>query len=249
MSFDLNSISKTKRINAPKILVSGQVKLGKSTFASMAPNPIFIQTEDGLSGIDAKAFPLATSLEDVYAAINTLLTEDHDFKTVVLDSADWTSSLVEDYVCRKNKWSSVEDPGYGRGHAACAAEWRTLIDGLEALRNKRDMAVIIICHVKVTRIESPTHDGYDAYTLKTHAKVASMLEEYADILAFCAHKIRLKTTDSGFGQKEVKAKNTGERILHLEAHPAYPSGNRFGLVDCALDWAEFAAQLESLKTN
>jgi hypothetical protein len=247
--FDLKSISRTKRIEAPKILLAGEPKIGKSTFASMAPNSIGILTEDGLSGIDANAFPLAKSLDDVYSAINTLLTEKHEFESVFLDSLDWCEPLVHKHVCEANGWKDVESPGYGKGYIAAASEWKNVLDGFEALRKERGMAVILISHVKQQRIESPISEGFDAYVLKMHSKASALVEEWADIVGFAAHRITLRKTDAGFGQKEVKAGKTGERILHLEAHPAYPSGNRFGLVDCALDWAEFAAQLESLKTN
>ena len=248
MAFDLSSISKTRRLEAPKILLAGEPKIGKSTFAAYAPNAIGILTEDGMSGIDAQAFPLCTSLDDVYAAIQTLLTEDHSFNTVFLDSLDWTEPLVHQYVCKQNKWENIEQPGYGKGYVAAAAEWKNLLDGFEALRRERGMAVILICHVKQQHIESPTHEGYDAYVLKMHSKASALVEEWADIVGFAAHRITLRKTDAGFGNKEVKANKTGERVLHLEAHPAYPSGNRFGLQDCALEWPALADQLAALQS-
>ena len=39
--------------------------IGKSTFGSQAPKPIFIQTEDGLDEIDCDKFPLATTYDDI----------------------------------------------------------------------------------------------------------------------------------------------------------------------------------------
>jgi AAA domain len=243
MAFDLSSISKTKRMQAPKILLTGEPKIGKSTFAAMAPNAIGIQTEDGLTGIDASAFPLATSLDDVYSAIGTLLNDDHSFESVFLDSLDWCEPLIHAHVCKANGWKDIETPGFGKGYVAAAAEWRTLLDGLEALRQQRGMAIILICHVKQQRIESPTHEGYDAWVLKLHNRASALVEEWADIVGFAAHRITLKKTDAGFGNKETKALKTNERMLHLETHPAYPSGNRFGLQDCPLSWDAFAEQL------
>ncbi len=241
--FDLKSISRTRRLEAPKILLAGEPKIGKSTFAASAPNSIGILTEDGLSGIDAQAFPLATSLDDVYAAIGTLHNEEHNFSSVFVDSLDWLEPLVAQHVCKANGWKDIEAPGYGKGYVAAAAEWKNLLDGFEALRRDRGMAVILVVHVKQKRIESPTHEGYDAYVLKLHDRAAALVSEWADIVGFAAHRIALKKTDAGFGAKENKAIKTGERMLHLDPHPAYPSGSRFGLHDCRLDWSEFADQL------
>lgn len=242
--FDLKSITRTRRLEAPKILLAGEPKIGKSTFAASAPGAIGILTEDGLSGIDAQAFPLCKTLDDVYAAIGTLLTEDHAFNSVFVDSLDWLEPLVQAHVCKQNGWKDIEAPGYGKGYTACAAEWKTLLDGLETLRRDRGMAVILVCHVKQQRIESPTSEGYDAWVLKLHSKAGALVEEWADIVGFAAHRIAIKKTDAGFGNKESKAIKTGERMLYLEPHPAYPSGSRFGLGDCPLSWADFANQLD-----
>lgn len=243
MAFDLKSISRTRRIAAPKILLAGDSKIGKSTFAASAPNAIGICTEDGMAGIDGQAFPLCRTLDEVYSCIGVLMNEEHDFQTVFLDSLDWTEPLLHAHVCAQNKWDSIESPGYGKGYIAAAAEWKTLLDGFEQLRLQRSMGVILVSHVKQKRIESPTHEGYDAFVLKLHDRASALAEEWADIIGFAAHRITLKKTDAGFGQKETKAMKTGERMLYLEAHPAYPSGNRFGLTDCPLSWADFAAQL------
>lgn len=241
--FDLKSISRTRRLEAPKILLAGEPKIGKSTFAACAPNAIGILTEDGLAGVDAQAFPLAQSLSDVYTAIGTLLSEPHDFQTVFIDSLDWLEPLVHQHVAKANGWKDIEAPGYGKGYLAAAAEWKNLLDGLEALRRERGMGVVLICHVKQKRIESPTHEGYDAWVLKLHDRAAALVSEWADIVGFAAHRIAIKTTEAGFGQKENKAKSLGERVLHMDPHPAYPSGSRFGLHDCPLSWSAFADQL------
>jgi hypothetical protein len=247
--FDLKSISKTRRLEAPKILLSGEPKIGKSTFASSAPRSIGILTEDGLSGINADAFPLCKTLDDVYSAIGTLITEDHEFESVFVDSLDWLEPLLQAHVCKANGWKDIEAPGYGKGYTACATEWKVLLDALEHLRRTKHMAVILISHVKQQRIESPTSEGYDAWVLKLHSKASALVEEWADIVGFAAHRIAIKKTDAGFGNKEAKAIKTGERQLYLEPHPAYPSGSRFGLNDCPLSWGDFAAQLSQAQTT
>lgn len=243
MAINLTSITRTRRMEAPKMLLAGETKIGKSTFAASAPNAIGICTEDGLAGIDTNAFPLCTTLENIYDAIGVLMNDEHDFQTVFLDSLDWAEPLINDHVCRANKWDSIESPGYGKGYVAAAAEWRTMLEGFEALRRERGMAVVLISHVKQKRIESPTHEGYDAWVLKLHDRASALCLEWADVIGFAAHRIAIKKTDAGFGQKESKAVNTGERVLYLEAHPAYPSGTRFGLKNCSLSWDAFSSQL------
>ena len=243
MAFNLESIQKTRRLRAPKIVICGPNKLGKTTFAASAPNAVGILTEDGADAVDASAFPLASSLQEVYQAIGTLLKEEHDFNTVFIDSLDWLEPLVHAHVCEQNKWASIEAPGYGKGYLAAADEWRTLLNGLEELRQRRNMAVILIAHDKIKRFESPLHDGYDQYVLKLHDRAAALVQEWADVIGWANYRVVTTQTDAGYGNKETKARTTGDRILHVEPHPAHMGGNRFGLKNMKLDWAEFAAAL------
>ncbi len=243
MSFNLASITKTKRATAPKIVIGGPGKIGKTTFAAAAPNAIGILTEDGASAVDVSAFPLCKSLDDVYSAIGTLLNEEHDFSSVFLDSLDWCEPLLHDYICKKNGWASVETPGFGKGYVAAAEEWRTLLSGFEELRSKKGMAVILIAHDKVKRFESPLHEGYDQYVLKLHDRASAIVAEWADVLGWAGYKVLTKAADAGFGNKETKAITTGERILHVEPHPAHFGGNRFGLKNMPLSWDAFSAEL------
>jgi hypothetical protein len=243
MAFDLSSISRTKRMRAPKIVIAGPGKIGKTTFASMAPNAIGILTEDGADAVDASAFPLATSLDQVYEAIGTLLEQEHDYQTVFMDSLDWLEPLIHAHVCKANKWATIEAAGYGKGYIAAADEWRNLLNGLEALRQQRNMAVILIAHDKIKHFESPLHDGYDQYVLKLHDRAAALVQEWADVIGWANYRIVTTQSDAGYGNKETKARTTGDRILHVEPHPAHMGGNRFGLKNMKLDWAEFAAAL------
>jgi hypothetical protein len=240
MAFNLASISKTKRARAPKIVLVGPGKIGKTTFAAQAPHAVGILTEQGTDNVDAHAFPLCTSLDDVYQAIGTLLTEEHNFETVFLDSLDWLEPLLHAHVCKKRDWKDIESPGFGKGYIAAAEEWRTLLGGFDALRDKRNMTVILIAHDKVKRFESPLMDGYDTFTLKLHDRASAIVSEFADVIGFAGYRILSKTSDGGFGKTENKAFTTGERILHVEPHPAHCGGNRFGLKNMPLSWNSFA---------
>jgi hypothetical protein len=241
--FDLKSISKTRRVRAPKIVVVGQGKIGKTTFAAMAPNAIGILTEDGADAVDANAFPLASSLVEVYAAVDTLINQDHDFQTLFIDSLDWLEPMIQDHVCKQNNWKNIEQPGFGKGYVAAAEEWRNLLSGLEVLRATKGMGIILIAHDKIKRIEDPLTEGFDSHVLKLHDRAGALVQEWADVIGYAGYRIFTSKTDAGFGNKETKATTTGERILHVEPHPTHCGGNRFGLTNMPLDWAAFQEAL------
>ena len=72
----LSRIHRGKEPLPPRLVLYGTEGIGKSTFASQAPAPIFIQTEDGLAEIDCDKFPLATRLEHAQTAFAMGLVHD-----------------------------------------------------------------------------------------------------------------------------------------------------------------------------
>lgn len=247
MAFSLASISKTRRAAAPKVVIYGPGKIGKSTFAAQAPAPVGIVTEDGMSHLEVDAFPLCTSLADVYSAISVLLNDAHDFKTVFVDTLDWLEPLLQAHVCAVNSWKDIESAGYGKGYVAAADEWRQLLGGFDALRNERGMTVILIAHEQIKRFESPMTESYDLYTLKLHQRAIALVQEWADVIGFAQYRTLTRKEDAGFNKKETKAMGTGERLLYLEAQPPFIAGNRFGMpAEIPLSWGAFHQALPVL---
>lgn len=244
MAFDLSSISRGKRLRAPKVVIYGPPKIGKSTLAANAPNPIGIITEEGLDAIDVAAFPLAKSWADVCSALDTLTNEPHEFQTAFVDSLDWLEPLILGKVCVDQKVKNIEDIGYGKGYIMADDLWRDFFSRLDALRDKRGMSVICIAHEQVNKVRNPTlPEDYDAYSLKLNKRATAIINEWADVIGFAAHEVMTRQVDSGFQNKETKAISTGKRMLHVNPHPAYVAGNRYGMADCVLSWPAFQANL------
>ena len=248
MSFDLASISKTKRARAPKVVIYGPSKIGKTTFGASAPNAVGILTEEGTDAIDTQAFPLCRSLDDVHAAIGVLATEEHNYENVFLDSLDWLEPLIHEAVCKRLEIASIEAAGYGKGYVEALTEWRTVLEGLDVLRNERNMGVICIAHDQIKKFDSPTTESYDTYSMKLHKMAAALFEEWADVIGFANKQVFTRMEDAGFNKKEAKATTSGVRMLYLNRHPAYLAGNRFSLPDMPLDWDGFySALIEAVK--
>lgn len=237
MAISLASISKTTR-NAlpPRVVVHGAQKIGKSTFAARAFNPIFLPLEDGLSGIETNSFPLLTTYAEVDQALDTLLKEDHDFGTAVIDSTDWLEPLIWKHVCEKNGWASIESPGYGKGYIEANTTWRAFLDKCNRLRTERGMAVILIAHSAVKRFEAPDSEAYDRYELKMQKGALGLIVEWADIIGYAQEEVRIKKEQHGQNVRS-RGESTGHRILNLNAKPSFIAGNRYGLPDVLpLDW-------------
>lgn len=243
MAFDLSSITKGKRLRAPRVIVYGPGFIGKTTFASSAPNSIGIITEEGLDNIDASKFPLAASFNDVLSAITTLINEQHDYQSVFVDSLDWLEPLILNQVCAEYKANNIEDIPYGKGYIMADDLWRYFFGQLDVLRDKRNMTVICLAHDQINKVKNPAlQDDYDSYSLKLNKRASAIAIEWADVLGFAAHEVLTRAVDNGGGlkqKKEIKAITTGARKLHINPNPAYVAGNRYGMPDTLLQWQAF----------
>lgn len=249
MAISLERITKTKHAKPPRVIIHGGEKVGKSTFFSKAPGVIFIQTEDGLSGIDANAFPLAETLNDVFGAIDALQNEDHEFKTVVIDSADWLERLIHDQVCTDHNVKTIElaAGGYGKGYSEALTYWRKLLAMLDHLSATKGMIVGMICHSRIVTINDPEREAYDCYKMKLHEPKSgntgalSLLNEWADIIGFATKKVFTKKTEGGDRYRGI---DSGQRELRLEGSPAYLAGNRYNLPPVIdLSWPDLESAL------
>jgi len=194
---DLKTIKRNKS-KPPRMIIYGDRGLGKTTVASKFPSPIFVQTEDGLGVLDVPAFDLAQSYDDIMQALEALATQDHEYKTVVVDSIDWAEPLVWKKTCQRLGVASIEQPGYGKGYVETSSEWRDFVKALTYLRDEKGMIILMLAHSQIIHIEDPTLAPYDSHGLKLHKRASGILEEFADIIGFAAMSFGMLNTSSVF---------------------------------------------------
>jgi hypothetical protein len=253
----LNKIQRGKQPLPPRIVLYGTEGIGKSTFGSQCPTPIFLQTEDGLAEIDCDKFPLVASFDEAVGYLNTLLTEPHGYQTIVVDSLDWLERLIWDDLCRQYNVASIEkvDGGYSKGYTHALSHWRHLLGLLNRLRCERSMVVVCIAHARVEKFEDPEATSYDRYSPRLHKHACSLVCEWADAVLFATRKIRVQQEDAGFNRKRGVAhgigKDGGERILRTIGGPSCVAKNRFALPEqISLSWPAFMAALTNpVQTN
>lgn len=151
MTVSLADVQTGTRAAPPRILVYGIEGIGKSTFASKFPKPIFIQTEDGLDNIDCESFPVARKFEDVVGALDALIREKHDYSTVVIDSLDWLEALIWKMLCEREGVESIEQVGggYAKGYVQALTHWRRVVEKLQTLRLDKGCAIVLTAHAKI----------------------------------------------------------------------------------------------------
>jgi hypothetical protein len=134
-------------------LFYGLPGVGKTTLASRFPKPLFLATEDGTKAIESWRKDV-TSWADFEALVEALRTEDHDFRTVVVDTVDLLYPLCLKAVCDDLGVSHPSDAEWGKGWQTLRTRWLNGINRLRTAKRKdgRPLCVVFISHESQTEI-------------------------------------------------------------------------------------------------
>lgn len=232
----------TGKIAGPRrTVLYGVDGIGKSTFAASAEAPIFVPTEEGVNDIDVAKFPLSRTHEELTRRLQTLATENHAYKTVVIDSLDWLEGIFWKKTCDDNGWATIETPGWGKGYTAVAPLWEELLRALDYLRSKKRMSIVLIAHASTEKIENPEGDNYLKFGLSLHPKTAApLIREWADEVFFANYKVYTTGADAKQPNKPAKAIGGDERTIRTQAKPYCYAKNRLNMPEeIPLKWSEY----------
>jgi hypothetical protein len=223
-----------------KTVLYGPEGIGKSTFASHFPDPVFIDTEGGTKRLNVARLPQPTSWAMLLDEVAEVRKGSVPCGTLVIDTADWAERLCIQAVCARAKVNGIEDFGYGKGYTYVKEEFSKLLDALEEVLNAGHN-VVVLAHAAITKFEQPDAVGnYDRWSMKTSKQVAPLLREWCDMLLFANYKTVVEKAGSGPNAKN-KASG-GRRVLYTTHHPCWDAKNRFGLPEeLPLDYASIAA--------
>ena len=227
---------------AIKVVFYGPEGIGKSTFASNFPDPLFIDTEGSTKELNVKRLPKPSSWQMLIDEIKFVI-QTKPCQTLIIDTADWAERLCTEAVCAAHGKKGVEDFGYGNGYAYIAEEWGRFLNLLSDVIEVSHINVVLTAHAIIRKFEQPNEMGaYDRYELKlgkkTTAQTAPLTKEWADMVLFANYKtFSVATDDKG---KKFKGQG-GQRVMYTTHHPCWDAKNRYGLADeLPLDYKEIA---------
>jgi hypothetical protein len=213
--------------------ITGDAGVGKTRLAATFPNPVFIRAEDGMQSIPADqrpdAFPVLSGPKDLWDQMTALINEDHDYKTVVVDSITALERMFIQNVVESDpkKPKSINQAlgGYGAGLAAVAAMHQR-VRKAAGLLNAKGIHVVFIAHADTVTIELPDQDPYTRYDLRLGKRSTAPYVDDVDLVAY----MKLETFTTGDGERK-KAISDGTRVLVTYTTAACISKNRYGITE------------------
>ena len=217
---------------AKKVVIYGPEGIGKSTFASRFPEPLFIDTEGSTKELDVARTPAPSSWTMLKEQVRYVIGHPEICRTLVIDTIDWAEQLCVEDICTSHQKKGIEDFGYGNGYVYVREEFGRFLNLLNDVVEK-GIHVVLTAHAQMRKFEQPDELGaYDRWEMKLGKKTSSqtspLVKEWADMLLFANYKTySVAVDDKG---KKHKAQG-GKRVMYTQHHPCWDAKNRYGLPD------------------
>ena len=210
-----------------RALIYGPHGTGKSTFASSFPSPIILDTEGNVDHLPQEKYR-ATTWAEIVNFLDNLLSLEHEYKTLVIDSADLLEEFVQ-IAARQETCTESLSSNYGQGWAKMIDLLQALRGQLERLNREKRMHVILISHVKtkqVISLDTPTHE---MIMPRLHDKIAHIFLDWCNLVGYAHKRLSVaENKDAGFGKKITVMKGN-ERDLQVGPSAVHVAKETFQL--------------------
>ena len=218
-----------------KMVLYGEPGVGKSVFASKAPNPFFITTDGNYEFLeDFGAKPEDHIQVNSWAEAKKAFTKDFSsYDTIVVDLTEDLFKWCEYEYCRLNGYEHVSDPGFAKGYDITRNDF--FINICKILNQEKN--VILIMHGVTSSVKDRRGIEHTKYypTNRIPDKVMDMIEG----------RVRYFLRAYMKAEEDANGKLIKKRYLSL-----VPKENEYGILrgidentipsDIPLDFSEFA---------
>lgn len=238
-----SALSKVRKgpIRAPiRVLGYGAEGVGKSTFASGAPSPIWLGAEGGTLALDVERLPEPKTWDEAMASLSDVRHEGHAYKTLVLDPLGWLEPLCWATVIKGSETIEQAAGGYGKGYLAAHQKWRTMLAQLDAIWLERAMNIVLLAHATLEQHPNPSGPTWPMWVPALHKLPRGSFAQWVDHVLFMqVETVALKGED-----KRTLGQTTGLRIAHAAPSGGWVAKSRGLPESFPLSWASMVEALD-----
>lgn len=241
----MSSITKGKRVKPIAVLLYGVHGIGKSSFGAKAKNPIFIGSEEN-DELDVDRFPKVENWVDLKTQLQSLLSEKHEYKTLVIDTVDSLEQIAQkDILAGKDagKTMATAMGGFGKAYEKMKDMFLEIRDDyLIPLRDNKGINIVLLAHSEKSKFEDPiTMASYDTYSTAINKKIKPIFEDWVSAILFANFELYKAERDSDGKEYAI---GDGERRIFTQERPSHIAKNRFNLdYEMPLDFQVFAKKV------
>lgn len=178
-------ITITRSGNSPNLtnkkwLIYGPPKTGKSSAASTFPNPLFLDFERRLDGLDVDRVEINSweDAQEAYAMLRNTKTRG-DFQTVVIDTADEAFAVCRRQVLREHNVKDESENNF-LYPVLIRKRFEDFIRGVCEL----PLNIVITCHSALVTYSPKGGTQFNKMELALHDKVSSLITARVDVIAY-----------------------------------------------------------------
>jgi hypothetical protein len=217
-----------------KILIYGESGIGKSTLASMLPNPLIMDLDNGCSELmhpKTGESLIGRCIQDVetYADVRGVLQSDvySGYKSLVIDNATVLETLATQHViatvpCGKDcKARNIESFGYGKGYRHLYDDMNLILQDIDVVLRK-GINVCMLAQASAKTVANPDGEDYLREGPRLYSGKNNSMEdlycEWADHLLRIGYQMIMV--------EDRKASSTGARAVFCKGQPHFRAKSR-----------------------
>lgn len=211
-----------------RTMVYGPGGVGKTTFAALAPEPVFLDLENGTRFMDVARVTREelACFEDVREFLRSDSID--PFSTVVIDGGSRVQAMINDFVLRTVPHesgkivNSIEGYGYGKGYRHNLDAFANLLVDLDDVI-ARGKNVVLICHSTVAMAPNPAGDDFQRYEPDLqdtkNGSIKNAAIQWSDNVVFLGYDVVAH---------DGKGRGTGTRTVYTVELPTHIAKSRSG---------------------
>jgi hypothetical protein len=223
----------------PMITIVGTPGTGKTTLGAMFPNALMVMSEDGASVFDSwdeeskpSVLPrlpkaskdevgnLRSTRETLLSIMDELISTDHEFTTLVVDSITSLDMLFGHEIALRDGVNTVADAsgGFHKGYAEVASWHAEFVYKCEQLRAVKRMGIVFLAHTGIKKIRNRPDAAadYSVFSMDMDNQALSIYTSQCDAVLYLVKEEFIQgseTNRKGQTTKLGRLVQTGERKL------------------------------------